>query len=140
MVAREGPQQPVQRARLIHELLKARPDALGDPQRFAGRGAEHREQRRNHEHEQQHERRDRRQRLAATKPAEQPLIHRVAHAREDRRQHDRQQEHPDHGHERGRDRGDEQKEKGLAEARLCHGEAGAAGDGAISSNANYTAR
>ena len=93
------------------------------------RGAEHREQRRNHQHQQQHERRDRRQRLTATKPAEQPLIHRVAQAREDGRQQDRQQEHADHGDERDRDRGDQQKQKGLAEARLCHGEAGAAGNG-----------
>ena len=103
-------------ARLIHELLEARPDGFGHAQRFVRAGAEHREQRREHEHQHQHERGDCRQCLAAAKPADQPLIDRIAQAREDRRQQDRQKERADHGDERGRDRRDQQEQKSLAEA------------------------
>ena len=60
---------------------------------------------------------------ASTAPevAQHPLIHGVAQAGEDGRQQDRQQERADHGDERGGDRRDQQQQKGLAEAGLCHG-------------------
>jgi hypothetical protein len=124
MVARDGAQPAIELARLIHELLEARPDGLGDPQRFVRAGSEHDEQWCDHQREQQHERRDGGQCPTAPEVAQQPLIHGVAQSREDGRQQDRQQKRADHGHERHRDRRDHQQQKGLAEARLCHGLAG----------------
>ena len=81
------------------------------------------EQRHDHQRQQQHQRRDRRQCPTASEAAQQPLIHRVAQSREDGRQQDRQQERTDHGHERHRDRRDQQQQEGLSEARLGHREA-----------------
>ncbi len=125
IVARERPQSAVEFTRLIDELLETRPDGLGDAQRFIGAGPEHRQEWCHHQHQQQHERRDRRKRLPATDPAEHPPIHGIAQAGKDGRQQDRQQKRADHGDERGGNRRDQQEQKGLAEACLCHDETGA---------------
>ena len=115
------PQPAVDFARLIDQPLEAWPDSLGHPQRFIRAGSKHRQERRHHQRQQQHERRDRRYRPVATEPAEHPLIDRIAQAGKDGRQEDGHQERADHRDERGGDRGDQQEQKGLAEAGLCHG-------------------
>ena len=120
LIAGDAPQQAVELARLIDQPLQAWPESLGHPQRFIRAGSKHGQERRNHQRQQQHERRDRRHRPVATEPAEHPLIDRVAQAGKDGRQEDGHQERADHRDEGGGDRGDQQEEKGLAEARLCH--------------------
>ncbi len=118
--AGEGPEPAGELARLIQELLDARPDGLGDSQRFVRAGAKHGQQRCQHQRQHQDERRERRECLAASEPAEEPPVHRIAESREDGCQQDRQEEFADHRDERGRDRRDQQQEKGLAEAGFAH--------------------
>jgi hypothetical protein len=121
VIARQHAQPPVELARPLHDSLDMRAHDLGHAQRFVCTGAQHREQRSHHQRHKHQERHDRRRHRSAVKDAREPPIHRIAQAGKDRREQNCEEERADHRDERGRDRGNEQKQERLTEAGVSHG-------------------